>query len=94
MSKRKGSRAELKAIRILEAAGYLCTKAGGSLGVFDIIALGPKDVRAVQVKCGKKPWLSPLEREAIYAVQVPGNVSLELWKFFDYARAPIIEVLK
>jgi hypothetical protein len=36
MSKRKGSRAELRCIRILEAAGYCCTKAGGSLGVFDV----------------------------------------------------------
>lgn len=94
MSKQKGSRAERKAIRILEAAGYCCTKAGGSLGVFDVIALGPKDVRCVQVKAGQRPWLSPAEREAIELVCVPANVSKELWKFHDYARQPVIEVLR
>ena len=93
MSKRKGSRAELKCIRILEAAGYCCTKAGGSLGVFDVIALGPKDVRCIQVKAGKRPWLSPLEREQIRGTDVPPNCSKELWKLYDYARQPVIEVL-
>jgi len=52
MRKAKGSRAERKAIRLLEADGYCCTKGGGSLGVFDIIAIGPADVRAIQVKAG------------------------------------------
>jgi Holliday junction resolvase len=41
VSKAKGSRAERRAIRLLEADGYVCTKAGGSLGVFDIIANRP-----------------------------------------------------
>ena len=94
MSKRKGSRAELKAIRMLEALGYCCTKAGGSLGVFDVIALGPNDVRCIQVKAGQRPWLSPLEREAIALVKLPANVSKELWKWKDYARMPDVEVLK
>ena len=49
MSKAKGSRAERKAIKFLEADGYVCTKAGGSLGVFDVIALGPNAVRCLQV---------------------------------------------
>jgi len=49
MSKAKGSRAERKAIKLLEADGYVCTKAGGSLGIFDVIALGPNAVRCVQV---------------------------------------------
>ena len=51
-SKAKGSRAERKAIKVLEADGYVCTKAGGSLGVFDVIALGPNAVRCLQVKAG------------------------------------------
>jgi hypothetical protein len=36
-TKRKGMRAEHRAIRILEAAGYFCTRAGGSLGLFDVL---------------------------------------------------------
>lgn len=92
MSKRKGSRAELKCIRILEAAGYCCTKAGGSLGVFDVIALGPRDVRAIQVKAGTAR-LSALEREQIQVTEVPPNCSKEYWLFVDYARQPMIEIL-
>lgn len=92
MSKRKGSRAELKCIRILEAAGYCCTKAGGSLGIFDVIALGPRDVRAIQVKSGTAR-LSALEREQIQVTEVPPNCSKEYWRFVDYARTPIIELL-
>jgi hypothetical protein len=49
-TKRKGTRAEHRAMRILEAAGYVCTRAGASLGLFDVIAIGPNDVRLLQVK--------------------------------------------
>ena len=90
--KRKGSRAERRCMGILEAAGYVCTRAGGSLGVFDVIALGPHDVRCIQVKAGGK-YLSGLEREVIQGLKVPGNVSRECWRFPDRAREPLIEVL-
>lgn len=92
MSKAKGSRAERKCIRILESAGYVCTKAGGSLGVFDVIALGPADVRAIQVKSGGAR-LSGLEREAIQSMTLAGFISREYWRFPDYARKPLIEIL-
>ena len=92
MSKRKGSRAERKAIKQLEAEGYCCTKAGGSLGLFDIVAIGAVDVRCVQVKSGTAR-LSAAERRAIAALVVPDNVSREYWRFLDYVPAPIIERL-
>ena len=93
MSKRKGSRAELRCIRILERAGYCCTKAGGSLGLFDVIAVGPKDIRCIQVKCGSAR-LSGTEREQIRLLPVPANVSREYWRFVDYSRTgPLIEVI-
>jgi Holliday junction resolvase len=79
-AKAKGSRAERRAIRLLEAAGYVCTKAGGSLGLFDVIAIGPADVRLLQVKAGTK-YLSAVEREQIAALTVPANVSRECWRF-------------
>ena len=90
--KAKGSRAERRAIRILEAAGYVCTKAGGSLGLFDVVAIGPVDVRLLQVKAGQAR-LSGVEREAIVALRVPPNASREYWRFPDRARTPLIEVL-
>lgn len=92
MSKAKGSRAERRAIRLLEADGYVCTKAGGSLGVFDVIAIGPADVRAIQVKAGTSR-LARAERVAILALAVPANVSRECWRFPDYCRQPTIERL-
>jgi Holliday junction resolvase len=91
-TKRKGTRAEHRAMRILEAAGYVCTRASASLGLFDVIGVGPAYVRLVQVKAGTK-YLSTVEREQIAALVVPPNVSRECWRFPDRARAPIIERL-
>jgi Holliday junction resolvase len=88
--KAKGSRAERRAIRLLKAAGYLCTKAGGSLGLFDVIAIGPHDVRCLQVKSGGA-YLSAVDREQIQQLTVPANVTREAWRFPDRCRAPLIE---
>jgi hypothetical protein len=77
---------------LLEAEGYCCTRAGGSLGVFDVIAIGSTHVGAIQVKAGTSR-LTPAERRAVGAIVVPDNVSREYWRFLDYARAPIIERL-
>ncbi len=92
-SKRKGTRAEHRAIHILEADGYVCTRAGGSLGLFDVIAVGPRDVRLLQVKCGGA-YLSATEREQIQQLAVPSNVSRECWRFPDRHPTPVIEVFR
>lgn len=91
-NKRKGTRTEHRARRILEAAGYYVTRAGGSLGLFDLVAIGPIDIRLVQVKSGSA-YLSGIEREQISGLQVPANVTREAWRFPDRARAPLIERL-
>ena len=70
----------------------MCTKAGGSLGVFDVIASGALDVRCLQVKAGGE-YLSGVEREQIRALIVPANVTRECWRFPDRCRAPLIERL-
>lgn len=90
--KAKGSRAERRTVRLLEEQGFICTKAGGSLGLFDVVAVGPESVRLVQVKSGEAR-LSRQERIAILAVRVPGNVTREYWRYPDYAPGPTIEVL-
>ena len=91
-TKRKGTRAEHRAIRLLESAGYCCTRAAGSLGLFDVVAIGPADVKLIQVKSGSAS-LSATEREAIRALAVPGNTTRECWRFRDRCRAPLIERL-
>lgn len=37
-------------MRLLEAAGYGCTRSAASLGEWDIIGIGSRDVVLVQVK--------------------------------------------
>jgi len=91
-TKRKGARAERRAIAILEAAGYVCTKAGGSLGVFDVIGISAAAVRCVQVKSGRT-YCSAIEREQLELVAVPANVTKEIWRFPDRCREPLIEQL-
>ena len=77
-------------MRILEAAGYVVTRAGASLGLFDVIAVGSVDVRLIQVKAGSEV-LSAVEREQIVGLVVPANVSRECWRFPDRCRTPVIE---
>ena len=89
---RKGSRAEHRCMRILTAAGYLCTRAAASLGMFDVVAIGATDIRLVQVKSGTAR-LSGLEREQITGLVVPGCVSKEYWRYPPGNRAPVIERL-
>ena len=79
-------------MRILEAAGYRCTRAAGSLGLFDVVAVGATDIRLIQVKCGSAR-LSLAEREAIAGCRVPPAVSREYWRFPPRARVPIIEAI-
>lgn len=54
-AKAKGARSEHKTIKYLTAQGYACTKAGGSLGAWDVIAIGADDVQLVQVKSNAWP---------------------------------------
>ena len=79
MSKKKGAYWELKAQHQLEADGYYVTKAGGSLGVFDLVAVNQTHTRLIQVKGGKRPWCSPEERAAIAAVRVHPWCIKEIW---------------
>jgi Holliday junction resolvase len=92
MSKRKGSRNEHKAMRILEDAGYHTTRAAGSLGLFDIVAINRLGIRLIQVKSNRNA--SPVEREQIALFdKLPSNATKEIWRFEDYVRAPKEEII-
>lgn len=93
-SKRRGRYYERQARKQLEAAGYLVTAAAGSLGLFDLVAIGQSDVRCVQVKGGKYPRLPGKERRALLALQVPPSVRKEFWRFFVGNTSPHIEVME
>lgn len=90
-TKAKGSRAERRAMRILKAAGYAVTRAGGPLGLFDVIAVGSANVRLIQVTAGTT-YLSAVERAQISALGgVPANLRREGWRCPDRCRAPLDE---
>jgi hypothetical protein len=53
----KGRRNEHRSKAILEAEGYLCTRAAASLGAWDIIGVSATSVVLLQVKTTKWPGL-------------------------------------
>jgi Holliday junction resolvase len=90
-AKAKGSRNERKSIAILEAAGYQCMKAGGSLGVWDIIGIGSRDFVLVQVKTSV--WPCGVELETIQNFIAPANARKLLHRWRDYQRLPDVREL-
>jgi len=82
----KGTVNERRSIRILEDAGYRCTRAAGSLGAWDIVGVGATDVVLVQVKTGN--WPRPPEMETLQNFPCPAGCRklLHLWR--DWQRLP------
>jgi len=85
-AKAKGSRAEYKSIAILEAAGYRCTRAAASLGVFDVIAISATDM--VLCKVNSNDWPGSVEMEAIKLFPAPQNARKIVHRWRDRARIP------
>ncbi len=89
---RKGSRNEARTRKYLAGQGYVCIRAAGSHGAFDLVALGGEvsqgDI-AVQVK--SNGWGGKAERRAMETI---GNMlaiaRVELWRWDDHARKPRI----
>lgn len=86
--KAKGNRNEYKSMRLLEAAGYACTRAAASLGVWDIIAVGSQDVILLQVKSNE--WPRALEMEAMKEFRCPPNAKKLIHRWRD--RQPLPDV--
>jgi len=67
----KGARNERRSIALLESAGYQCTRAAPSLGVWDIIGIGQADVVLCQVKT--RDWPGTAEMETLKLFPAPAN---------------------
>lgn len=92
-SKAKGSRAEHRSMRLLEDAGYKCTRAAGSMGVWDIVAIGAIDIVLVQVKT--RDWPGTAEMEVLRAFPAPWNCRKWIHRYRDRVRLPdLMEILK
>lgn len=80
-AKAKGARAELRCIKLLERWGFACTRAGASLGMFDVIGLHPWfGAVFVQVKSGTAR-LSRKDRAALEGgfPNYFGEIAIEYW---------------
>jgi Holliday junction resolvase len=94
-AKAKGAKNELRTVKYLEARGYLCTKSGGSLGAFDIIALSRNNLLCVQVKSNM--WPCPAERQVLREslAKLPENAYVECWRWEDgQPHEPMIRNIK
>jgi len=85
-SKAKGNRAEYKSIRLLEAAGYRCTRAAASLGTWDIVGVGSTDVILCQVKT--RDWPGSVEMETLRAFPCPPNCRRLVHRWVDRKKLP------
>lgn len=89
--KAKGSRNERRTMALLETAGYVCTKAGASLGAWDVIAIGSNDIVLVQVKSNQ--WPGSVEMEILQAFRVPSNCKKLVHRWRDRQRVPDVREL-
>jgi Holliday junction resolvase len=90
--KAKGSRRERQTIELLHAQGYACTKSGGSLGVFDVIAVGPADILLIQCKSNR--WPSSAEMIAIASFAAPSSCRRIVHRWRDRATAPDVREIE
>jgi Holliday junction resolvase len=86
----KGRNNEYKIVKILENAGYTCSRSAGSHGKFDIIAFNESGIRLIQSKTNG--CMTEIEREAIKEFKnCPPNATKEIWMWYDGKSIPIIE---
>ena len=90
-AKRKGSRNERRSIALLEASGYLCTRAAASLGVFDIVGIGPSDIVLCQVKTRDFP--GSVEMETIRSFPCPPLCKKLIHRWRDHHRNPDVRMV-
>lgn len=89
--KAKGSRNERRSRDLLQSMGYSVTKAGGSLGVFDLVAISSLDIVLTQVK--SNGWPSRREIENIREFNCPSNCKKVIHRWNDRKNIPEVREL-
>ena len=90
-AKAKGTRNEHRSIRLLEAAGYQCTRAAASLGAWDMIGISSSDVVPVQVKT--RNWPGTAEMEMLRGFKAPPTCRKLIHRWRKGVRYPDEKVL-
>lgn len=86
-------KSELRTRQYLEKRGYYYIKAGGSRGLFDIIALNQEEGLLIQAKANQAPRRP--EMEALKGFNnYPAGIRKEVWIWKKYHREPTIMVIK
>lgn len=88
-AKRKGRRNEWRSRDRLIAAGFRVTRAGGSLGEWDLIGINAAGGVLVQVKT--RDWPGTLERLALVEFPAPPNFAKLIHRWRDGAREPDVQ---
>lgn len=78
-------------MRLLEAAGYRCTRSAASLGEWDIIGIGSTDFVLCQVKTRDYP--GAVEMETLQAFPCPPNCRRLVHRWRDGQRLPDVREL-
>lgn len=82
MTYKKGANRERQLMRVLEAEGYLVSRAAGSHGAADLIALKNGEILLIQVKATKSKWsgFGPKDRlELLRDAEKAGGKALLAW---------------
>ena len=90
-AKRKGTRNEHRSMAVLEACGYRCTRSAASLGAWDIIGIGSRDVVLCQVKT--RDWPGTVEMETLREFIVPPGCRKLVHRWRHRQRLPDVKEL-
>lgn len=71
---------------IFEAAGYVCTRAAGSMGIWDFVGISETDIVLVQVKT--RDWPGTVEMEQLRGFKAPPNARKIVHRWKHRARLP------
>ena len=86
--KRKGTRREHASIKWLEAQGYQCTRSGGSLGMWDIVAAHPDlPTLWVQVKSNRMPGAAEMNKLRMFH-SYGDEKAVHVWR--DRVKEPVV----
>jgi hypothetical protein len=83
--KAKGTRNEHRSMKLLEAAGYACTRAAASLGG-DVTGIGSTDFVVAQSK--SRDWPGSVEMETLRLFPAPPSVRKLVHRYVDGKRLP------
>lgn len=76
----RGRQFEYACTAALRKQGYIVTRAASSKGVFDLIGVGPNDIKLVQVKSGRRS-ISKKELDIMLAIPCPPCAVKEVWYY-------------